>query len=77
MDTNWLAVDCEMLYKEIFGKPNLIAVKMVIFLYQLMMKFSTERGIVKVMMGQLTAKECYVSSLKERPLGVPIVDLAK
>lgn len=58
-------VDYVTSYNTILEKPRLMALKATIFLYQLMIKFRSEREIAEVRRDQITNKECYMSFLRE------------
>lgn len=59
-----LVVDCASTYNVILGRPSLNQLRVVISTYHLLMRFSIEGRVGKVKGDQVTARECYVVSLK-------------
>jgi len=63
----YLIVDAHTSYNILLGRPSLNTLGAVVSTYHLAMKFSSALGdIITVHVDQLTARRCYVDSLRER-----------
>ena len=58
-DVTFLVVDCSSAYNAILGRPTLNSWKAVTSTYHLMIKFSTDYGVVELRGNQVAARECY------------------
>ena len=73
MMIDFLAVKCPLAFNGVLGKPLLKALKAVISIYCLTMKFPTATGIGQVQGRQCDSRKCYNKSLElvERRLELP------
>lgn len=64
---DFMVVDCPSTYNAILGRPALNQLRAITLTYHLLMHFPMEKGINEVKGDQVTAKECYMASLKGEP----------
>ena len=65
--SNFMVVKGESSYNAIFGRPTLMAMKAVISIYHLRLKFSTLRGVGVIRGNQYEARMCYTVSVRSAP----------
>lgn len=64
---DFLVVDCPSSYNVILGRPTLNQMEAVTSTYHILMCFPTKEGVGEVRGDQVTARECYVTSLNGEP----------
>ena len=69
MVIDFLAVKCPLAFNRILGRPLLKALKAVISIHCLIMKFPTAVGIGQVRGRQRDSRECYSKSLELAKMG--------
>ena len=62
----FLIVDAPSAYNMLLGRPSLNAIRVVPSAYHMVTKFPTENGVGMVRGDQRVAKECYLTSMKQK-----------
>ena len=61
---NFLVLDCPSAYNIILGRPALNALRAVPSTYHLLLRFPTSNGVGEIRGDQVSARECYVASMR-------------
>ncbi|KAM2068083.1 hypothetical protein ACFX1T_044334 [Malus domestica] len=69
--TNFLVVDCPMIYNVIFERTGINDFKAMVSTHMLLMKFPTPYGNGYIKRDQLSAQLCYNTSIKQQHMYVP------
>lgn len=64
---DFLVVDYALAYNATLGRPALNQLRAVTLTYHLLICFPMEKGIREIKGDQMTARECYMTSLKGEP----------
>ena len=64
--SRFLVVDAPSAYNMLLGRPSLNAIKAIISVYHMMIKFPTVSGVGMVRGDQRVARECYLASMKQK-----------
>ena len=62
----FLIVDASSAYNMLLGRPSLKAIKAIPSVYHMMIKFPTTSGVGMVRGDQRVARECYLTSIKQK-----------
>ena len=68
----FLAMKCPLAFSEVLGRPLLNALKVVMSIHCLIMKFPTTAGIGHAQGRQRNSKECYNKSLELAKMGLEL-----
>ncbi|XP_059650749.1 uncharacterized protein LOC132296580 [Cornus florida] len=63
---DFIVVDCPSAYNVILGRTALNSIRAITSTYHLLMCFLTEHGVGELRGDQATARECYLTSLREK-----------
>ena len=62
----FLIVDAPSTYNMLLGRPSLNAIRAIPSSYHMVVKFPTENGVGMVRGDQRVARECYLTSMKQK-----------
>ena len=62
----FLIMDAPSAYNMLLGRPSLNAIRVIPSVYHMVIKFPTENGVGMVRGDQLVARECYLTSMKQK-----------
>ena len=70
MTIKFLIVDALLAYNMLLGRPSLNAIRAIPSAYHMVIKFLTENGVGTVRGDQRVARECYLTSMKQKMVDI-------